>query len=131
MLSPEELVSVTALAGRLTDPLPVEVACVVPRRGDAWGAPVIVGVGNLEKVSARPSDVLRAVLTSGGDAFVLLHTHRTLHPPGDDDAAVTRRLVAAGAVVGLPLLAHVVSGPQQSWHSATDGTWQAIPPLDN
>lgn len=45
----------------------------------------------------------------------LLHTHPDGGPPSAADRAVTRRLVAAGAVIGLCLQAHLVVGPDEVW----------------
>jgi hypothetical protein len=74
----------------MADGLPVEIAFVVPWSAGDWGEPVVVGFGTPDSVAARPRTVLRAVLTSGADAFLLVHTHLTQKPPGDDDTAVTR-----------------------------------------
>lgn len=100
------------------------------RASPRWlvGDPLIVGVGRLDAVVARPRELLRAVLTSGGNGFVLAHNHVIDTPPSEDDSAVTRRLVIAGAVLGLPLLGHVVIGSERSWVSLPDGSWRSVRP---
>ncbi|MBN1091961.1 hypothetical protein JKP75_04850 [Blastococcus sp. TML/M2B] len=123
MLLPSDLAHVESLVRGMTDGLPVEIACVVPRSAGSWGEPVVVGLGAPDSVAARPRTVLRAVLTSGAEAFILAHTHLTQQPPGDDDTAVTRRLVAAGSVVGVTMLGHLVVGPSTAWQCTADGRW--------
>ncbi|MGI8536930.1 MAG: JAB domain-containing protein [Mycobacteriales bacterium] len=56
----------------------------------------------------KPADVLGPVLRQGWDAFVLVHTHPCGGPASAADHAVTRRLVAACAVVGVRLETHLV-----------------------
>ncbi|MGF1654843.1 MAG: JAB domain-containing protein [Actinomycetales bacterium] len=114
----------------MADGLPVEVALIIPRYSDDWGEPVVVRLGARDSVTARPGPLLRAVLTSGAEAFVLAHTHVSRQSPGEDDTAVTRRVVAAAAVVGVELLGHVVVGPDAVWQCDAEGGWavaQAVP----
>jgi DNA repair protein RadC len=58
-------------------------------------------------VSAR--DPLRIALREGASAFVLVHNHPSGDPsPSDEDVTFTRDVAAAGAMVGTPLVDHVV-----------------------
>lgn len=58
-------------------------------------------------VSAR--DVLRIALREAASAFVLVHNHPSGDPtPSDEDVAFTHTVVDAAALVGTPLLDHVV-----------------------
>jgi hypothetical protein len=123
VLRATDFAHVEDLVRGMADGLPVEIAFVVPWSAGDWGEPVVVGFGTPDSVAARPRTVLRAVLTSGADAFLLVHTHLTQKPPGDDDTAVTRRLVAAGAVVGVTMLGHLVVGPSVAWQCTADGRW--------
>lgn len=65
--------------------------------------------GSASATVVDPPQVLRAVLASGGEAFVIAHNH----PSGDldpsaPDQAVTRRLAEAAEAAGLRFLDHVV-----------------------
>lgn len=60
-------------------------------------------------MGVRPADALRIALRAAASGFVLVHNH----PSGDsqpspEDLAFTRRLAGAAAIVGMPLLDHVV-----------------------
>lgn len=71
----------------------------------------VIAVGDVDQVRITPSDVL----LSGADSYVLVHTHPLGGPPSEADLAVTRRLVAAGTVLGIRLTQHLVLGPDASW----------------
>lgn len=55
-----------------------------------------------------PARLFRYALQVGSVGVVLAHNHPVATGPSSADRAVTRRLVAAGHVLGIPLLAHLV-----------------------
>ncbi len=72
----------------------------------AWRRVASGGIHGLH-VGAR--DVLRVALREAASAFVLVHNHPSGDPaPSDEDIAFTRLVADAAAVVGTPLLDHVV-----------------------
>ncbi len=105
-----DLDEAAALVHRLTQQLAVEVAAVVPVVAGRFQAPLLIGTGTSCSVGATPAQVFRPALWMGAAAVVLAHNHVTESGgPTPADDAVTRRLVAAGAVLGVPLVAHVVA----------------------
>lgn len=88
--------------------LAVEVAAVSSWRRGRLADPWLVATGDAGCVCVEPRDVFRAALTELGSGVVLLHTHPVSAKPSAEDLAVTRRLVAAGVLLGVPLLAHLV-----------------------
>jgi DNA repair protein RadC len=69
----------------------------------------LISVGSLDASVANPRDVFREALLAGASALVAFHNH----PSGDatpsaDDVALTSRLRAAGEIVGVELLDHLV-----------------------
>lgn len=71
-----------------------------------------VARGGLHGMSVRASDPLRLALRASASGFVLVHNHPSGDPtPSADDVEFTRRVAAAAAVVGTPLLDHVVVTP--------------------
>jgi DNA repair protein RadC len=89
----------------------VETVVVVPFGADA----TVVARGDSRSVRVTPLQVLRPVVLAGASSFVLVHTHPEGGPPSPDDLAVTRRLVAASAIVGVTLVAHLVLAPEGTW----------------
>jgi len=58
-----------------------------------------------------PRQVFRAAVRLGASAVVLAHNHPSGDPtPSAQDREVTRRVAAAGRILGIPLLDHLVVG---------------------
>lgn len=71
----------------------------------------VVAVGTLNSTMVEPRDVFREAAIGGATAIVLFHNHPSGDPtPSPDDVALTRRLVAAGALIGIDVVDHVVLG---------------------
>ncbi len=77
----------------------------------------LVSVGSIDHTFMAPREVFRDALVANASAVVLAHNHPSGDPsPSRDDEAVTRRLVAAGELVGVDLLDHLVVGGER-WTS--------------
>lgn len=102
------------LAGRMrqmTAGFQNELAVVWPVSDLGVGHPVIASVGDERHVRVQPERVFGYALRSGARAVVLAHNHACQTGPSAADFAVTRRLVAAGHLVDVPLVAHLVTEP--------------------
>lgn len=70
---------------------------------------VVVGVGTLTCSLVHPREVFSAAVREGAAAVVVAHNHPSGDPaPSGEDLEVTRRLVEAGQLLGIPLVDHVV-----------------------
>jgi DNA repair protein RadC len=81
------------------------------------------GIGTIE-----PRTVFRAAIASCASGLVLGHNHPSGDPtPSGDDIATTAKLIAAGKVLGIPVLDHIiVTRDSRIWHSMfTRGTFPA------
>jgi DNA repair protein RadC len=68
-----------------------------------------VAEGGLHGCSLEPRDVLRAVVRDAASAFVMLHNHPSGDArPSEEDVELTRVVARAAAVVGTPLVDHVI-----------------------
>lgn len=57
----------------------------------------------------EPGEVFRAAIADNANALILWHTHPSGDPtPSDDDVNLTRQLVAAGKVLNIRILDHLV-----------------------
>ena len=73
--------------------------------------------GTLTASLVHPREVFRAAVQAAAAAIVLVHNHPSGDPsPSPEDAEVTRRLVAAGQVVGIQVLDHVIVA-DEGFHS--------------
>jgi DNA repair protein RadC len=70
-----------------------------------------VSRGTLDSTLVHPREVFKAALLANAAAIVVSHNHPSGDPsPTIDDLEVTTRLVAAGVILGVPLLDHIVVG---------------------
>jgi DNA repair protein RadC len=71
----------------------------------------IVAAGTLNTTVVQPRDVFREAVLSAAAAIVVFHNHPSGDPtPSPDDVALTRRLAAAGVLMGIDLVDHIVLG---------------------
>jgi DNA repair protein RadC len=71
----------------------------------------VVSEGTLNRTIVEPRDVFREALFGSAAAVVLFHTHPSGDPaPSEDDDRLTRRLVAAGVLMGVQVVDHIVLG---------------------
>lgn len=76
----------------------------------------VVSVGTLNRTIVEPRDVFRAALIGAAAAVVLFHTHPSGDPsPSEDDDRLTRRLAAAGVLMGIDVVDHIVLGAASYW----------------
>jgi DNA repair protein RadC len=69
----------------------------------------LVSVGGVDRSLAHPPDVFRAAVTARASAVVLFHNHQSGDPtPSVDDIGLTQRLEAAGRVVGIDVVDHII-----------------------
>jgi len=69
----------------------------------------IVTVGTLDASIVHPREIFREATAGGAAAIVVFHNHPSGDPePSKDDIALTRRLIAAGVLMGIDVLDHVI-----------------------
>jgi len=89
---------------------------------------VMASRGTLTASLVHPREVFRPALREGAAALVVVHNHPSGDPaPSGEDREVTRRLVQAGALLGVPVLDHVVVA-ERGWVSLrAEGELEALP----
>jgi DNA repair protein RadC len=71
----------------------------------------VVATGTLNTTVVEPRDVFREAAMSAAAAVVVFHNHPSGDPaPSRDDVELTSRLKAAGTLMGIQVLDHVVLG---------------------
>jgi DNA repair protein RadC len=72
---------------------------------------MVLSVGSLDSTSVQPRDVFRHALLASAAAVVLFHNHPSGDPePSRDDVTLTQRMAAAGELLGISVVDHVVLG---------------------
>lgn len=74
-------------------------------------ADVVVSRGTLSSCPVHPREVFRAAILQAAASLILAHNHPSGGvEPSNDDLALTRRLVRAGTLIGIPVLDHIIVG---------------------
>jgi DNA repair protein RadC len=104
--------SATEIAGAILRAEPVECLLVLYLSGSCGiiGSE-IVSRGGVAGTAVRPAEIFRGAIIAGASSVILSHNH----PSGDaapsrDDIAMTRAAIRAGAVLGVPVVDHIVVG---------------------
>jgi DNA repair protein RadC len=80
-----------------------------------------VSVGCLTSSLVHPREVYKPAILAGSAAILAAHNHPSGDPePSAEDVALTRRLAAAGQVLGIELLDHLVIGEAGRFVSLRD-----------
>lgn len=80
----------------------------------------IVGVnipfrGTLNTSIVHPRDVYQAALLNNANSIIVMHNHPSGDPtPSNEDIDITKRLIEAGNILGIPLLDHIIVGNSDS-----------------
>jgi DNA repair protein RadC len=71
----------------------------------------MVSIGTLDRSIAHPREVFRPATLASAARVVLFHNHPSGDPaPSPDDVQLTRRLAAAGTILGITVADHVILG---------------------
>ena len=71
----------------------------------------IVTVGTLDASIVHPREIFREAAAAGAAAIVVFHNHPSGDPePSDEDVRLTQRLIAAGVLMGIDVIDHVILG---------------------
>lgn len=72
----------------------------------------IIGVGTLNKVGTHMRETFKAAVLAGAETIILSHNHCSgLVVPSPADIRLTRSLITAGRIVGIPITDHFIVGP--------------------
>ena len=70
---------------------------------------LVLSVGTVDASIVHPREVFGAASAAGAAALVLFHNHPSGDPrPSPDDVELTRRLAAAGVLMGIDVIDHVI-----------------------
>lgn len=85
-----------------------------------------IAVGQLDGVVVHPREVFKGALLANAHAIALAHNHPSGDPsPSAEDRALTARLIAAGEMLGIQVVDHVIVGDGDAVTlRATTGLWR-------
>ena len=71
----------------------------------------MISLGLVDTCQVHPREVFRCAILDGAITLVLVHNHPSGDPaPSAEDLRITRQLVEAGKLLGIPVLDHVIIG---------------------
>lgn len=77
-----------------------------------------LSMGSLNASIVHPREVFRAAIKCSSASIVCAHNHPSGDPtPSPEDIQITKRLIEAGAIVGIDVLDHIIIG---------DGTYVSL-----
>lgn len=75
-----------------------------------------VGVGSTTSCPVSTGDVLRFALLAGAVGLIVCHNHPSGDPsPSPEDLALTKQLLDACKLIGVPLMDHVILGDDRNF----------------
>lgn len=78
--------------------------------------------GTLNEVSVHPRDIFRDAIRMNAHAILMAHNHPSGDSqPSDADLELTRRMVDAGRIVGIPVIDHLILTRRDSVSLASRG----------
>jgi DNA repair protein RadC len=81
----------------------------------------VVSMGSIESAPVHPREVFSLAIRDGAVAVVVAHNHPSGDPaPSAEDRAVTDRLHAAGRLLGVEVLDHLVVGAARYYSFAAE-----------
>ncbi|MBI3615140.1 MAG: DNA repair protein RadC [Candidatus Omnitrophica bacterium] len=70
-----------------------------------------VSIGSLQMSIVHPRETFQEAISAGAAALIVAHNHPSGDPtPSQEDIGLTRRLVEAGRLLGIPVLDHLIIG---------------------
>jgi DNA repair protein RadC len=71
----------------------------------------VLSVGTLDASVVHPREVFREAVAANASALILFHNHPSGDPaPSDEDLELTIRMIAAGVLMGIDVIDHIVLG---------------------
>jgi DNA repair protein RadC len=71
-----------------------------------------VAMGDLMGVEVHPRELFRGAIIAGAAAVILVHNHPSGNAnPSAADTTITARMKAAGELLGVPVLDHIIMAP--------------------
>lgn len=73
-----------------------------------------ISIGGLHSAIAHPREVFKSAIKRSAASVILVHNHPSGDPaPSPEDIELTRRMIEAGAIIGIEVLDHVIIGEKR------------------
>ena len=83
----------------------------------------IVSMGSLDSTLVHPREVFKLAILNNASSIICFHNHPSGDPnPSKEDVNVTKRLQAAGKILGIELVDHIIIGADKRYISLKQET---------
>jgi DNA repair protein RadC len=87
----------------------------------------LVAIGTINVIISHPRETFRRAVAEGSYSIIVAHNHPSGDvTPSDDDLLTARKLHEAGAVLGIPLLDHIIFAPDKFYSFKRQTTQHTI-----
>lgn len=122
LLSDEEMNTPQAAvraAGKFLEVMDREFFCVINMQSDMKPVNLnVVSIGTLGNAMIHPREVYKSAILSNAACIMLIHNHPSGNlMPSREDIDVTERLQKAGAIIGIPVIDHIITGQNGHYFS--------------
>ena len=70
-----------------------------------------ISIGGLHSSIVHPREVFKVAVKNSAASIILVHNHPSGDPsPSSEDIEITKRLIEAGNLMGIPVLDHIIIG---------------------
>lgn len=106
-----------------------ELFCIVNLQSDLKPINMnIVSAGALDQAVAHPREILKTAILSNANSMLLIHNHPSGSlAPSDIDIQTTIRLQEVGALMGIPVVDHIIIGRGQEYYSFKEKDTLPVP----
>lgn len=77
----------------------------------------VTSMGSLNASIASPREILKTAFLENASSIMLFHTHTAGIYPSREDVAVTKQMQELCKLCGIPLIDHVILGPEDKYYS--------------
>lgn len=89
----------------------------------------VVSVGTLNESVIHPREIFKSAIKESANSVILVHNHPSGDPtPSKDDLEITEKLFAAGDLLNIKVLDHVIVGRETYWSFKENHSSPAGPP---
>jgi DNA repair protein RadC len=82
----------------------------------------VVFIGTVDTVMAHPREVYAGAVADFATGIIVAHNHPSGDPtPSKQDIATTQQLIAAGQILGVTLIDHVIVAEREHYSFAEEG----------
>ena len=87
-------------------------------RNKIIGNPIEIAKGQRDEVALQPNLIFEMAIKEAAKAIIVAHNHPSGDPmPSDGDVEMTKKLIAAGELLNIPVLDHMIIGTPAFDHS--------------